>query len=659
MKKETLLIMLIIFSGLFVLLLGCGREKLQLKKETEYMDKILQMQNQEGAFVYRPASDTIISSKIISILNSVKMDSLPVCTEKYLMFLYNRERKWKKIIWQKAEANNLPDEISGHYLILANTLTGFDMKDVQKKGLLKEQVNKLISEQVVNGSWYDIFLITADNVKMLNKYYKLSKEESVLAAIKKANLWMNGQLSTAEGVGTYTEIDYILHCFYAKSLVDAPSDILEDHNVIKTIKKMERYYYLRDSREIKDINDPIEPAYCSDITGWFCYFLLTCPAVEEDVKTHLKEKISAYLLNNQKSSGYWLDEAGILPKDNNQIAIAVNILNALISLMPDLEEKITGSKDKAVSYLLSVQHDDGGWSDGVKEKELIDVTILNTINLLKLYKLTAIENYLTAAEKALVWLSDNYQKEKTLYESQYSRFGGAEVYSMYNYFDGLLSGLLPLISNLPNSQTAYQSISGYIYKQMESYENNDSSLNNSSQEIIMHLNALSMASGLYEADKDKFNNSSLLLKTKNTFTQILDLQSENGQWKRAMGAGNEIDITSYVCFVMKKTADTFDYDINRQLIKGINYILSKIPVEDSLDNFMESGIFPVPENTLVYTYILLNSFDEFKEKKYDIYRSTIKSWLESLIDRDFETGNPYVSFKLYGFYFPCTIDTPV
>ena len=131
------------------------------------MDKILQMQNHEGTFVYRPESDRIISSKIISILNSVKMDSISICTEKYLMFLYNRERNREKIIWQKTEENNLPDEIAEHYLILANTLTGFDMKSLEKKKLLKEQVNKLISEQTINGSWYDIFLITAENIKIL------------------------------------------------------------------------------------------------------------------------------------------------------------------------------------------------------------------------------------------------------------------------------------------------------------------------------------------------------------------------------------------------------------------------------------------------------------------------------------------------------------
>ena len=136
--------------------------------------------------------------------------------------------------------------------------------------------------------------------------------------------------------------------------------------------------------------------------------------------------------------------------------------------------------------------------------------------------------------------------------------------------------------------------------------------------------------------------------------RLPDGQEIRGKWENELeleGDLRKMDITPIVCFVLSKAERVMKYDSKDSIKRGIDYILSTIPLNSSLTNFVRDcrNRHVSPNDQLIYTYIVLNTCDEFKEKKYTQHRTKIKEWLETLLDEDFKKDNfVEAPFILYG-----------
>ena len=177
----------------------------------------------------------------------------------YVCDLLDTEILWESIEWDgnwneldakeiSPEIRKNSNEIGRHYRNLASAITILCniIDSFNNRNLLMDKitlgVNKLITEQEKDGSWYgrSFILYTSKNLQALNYYYKISNDRKVLLSIKKANSWFIREFGKSEN-----NMRNILACFYSKYVYNLP-DGLEEVTILEEMKEI----YLKEQENL-------------------------------------------------------------------------------------------------------------------------------------------------------------------------------------------------------------------------------------------------------------------------------------------------------------------------------------------------------------------------------------------------------------------------
>ncbi len=493
-------------------------------------------------------------------------------------------------------------------------------------------IKHMIEEQDDNGSWGNDAFSTSFSLKALCRYYKLSKQNTFIKVpVQKALNYLITEFEDAINIGKGNVI-FFYCCVLSEPLSELPCELKDDR--IKNIElEIRKYFYDRRNLKIKGMNNPLANKEYEDFpNAWLTHFMLRSNLLEKEEKEKIASEIANILLPEQHECGAW-------DKDEIRTSFTVNAVRTLYACgeyLPERQHEIKTAINKAVKYFKENQTADGGWSSG-RNVSYINTTISALDLMFEIYRLTGDEEYKERIESAMQWIDENYFK-KRIENDIFSPYNELDIALVETYINGK-----DILKDF--KQPGFSEYVEYILKNYESVVAGSSNQIN----LMAICNKLSIFSDIYNVvDIDK----KLIAGIKRDAEWITGCQGKDGRWKMSVKTdentgsfSGDIDLTSNICLALYKMdiAGIANYD--KPIKNGIDYILSTIHMDCSLENYLNITRDSPAEMKLVHTYMILNNHENFKGSKYEKQRKNICRLLEELLVNAKENIN--ISCKIF------------
>lgn len=533
---------------------------------------------------------------------------------------------WRRPIprWRDTDVDDMPPaELIDYYYEYTHALLALINVSDHDTDELRMYVTRLLDQQDADGSWggLTLALYTAHIVRMLNQYYALTANTTVLRAIVKANDWQLRQIEMAIEEAR-PPVLFVLCSYYAISLTNMPDVILLRPDAHTMLDLLRRQYYLRATTHLV-ANGPID--YLDEVTGWLVYTLIVDRGqmVTDEEKQTLCANVVESIVERQRPNGGWGQNQWAR---NDVTCMALRLLSAAMDHVSAAQRAfITERLDCGLQYLMSNQSPDGGWSVGERRRSFHHITALNAIALLRSHQPQAVR----AAIRGVDWLNDYYRSDR----DPSGEHANAVAPHASLSADAAATALV-----LEASVEAYRSTRSreYLYlpaqiaADLDRHDFRSGNWPCHPHDPIMFtartIEMISDISGVISVQKDA------LLTARQGAEWLRSAQSTNGGWQTSISSEHGVlyvDVTPFVCYALGKVeqAELGTYD--GTIRKGISHASTVLGQHSAYETLVSSSALGLPY--LVYLHLVLNQPGLGMEPGGATHRETTLRWLEAAL----------------------------
>ncbi len=488
-------------------------------------------------------------------------------------------------------------------------------------------IKRMIEEQGDNGSWGNDAFSTSFSLKALCRYYKSSKQNTFIKVpVQKALNYLITEFENAIKKGNGNVI-FFYCCILSEPLSELPAE-LKDQEIENIELEIKKYFYDRRNLKIKGVNNPLTSKEYEDFpNAWLTHFMLKSNLLNNEEKTIIASEITNILLPEQHECGAW-------DKDEIATSLTVNAVRTLYACgeyLPERQHGIKTAINNAVNFFKENQTADGGWSSDFNESYINTTT--SALNLMfDIYRLSGDEEYKERIESAMQWIDENYFK-KIIESDVFIPYNEQDIVLVETYIKGK-----DILKDF--KQPGFSEYVDYILKNYECAVDSGSSNQRSLMSVCYKLSIFADIYNVIDINKN------LITDIKRDAEWIIGCQGKDGSWKMSVKTDDNtgsfsggIDLTSNICLALYKMDIAGIANYNTAIKDGIDYILSTILMDCTLENYLKITTDSPAEMKLVHTYMILNNHKNFKDSKYEKQRKNIRRLLEELLVNEKENIN--------------------
>lgn len=349
------------------------------------VNSILLLQQDNGCWGKLSDADPLVTASVVESLKPYNSGIDFTGAYLYLFSVLKDENKWNNT-YQKEKAERSDKEIIRHYNKYLTSLSALLASEKGKDPILKQGIEKLISEQEEDGSFANEALFTSQAVLVLNSYYSVTKDEKIIKSIVNACNYLKNELERSNFDKVYLGL-----CSYALL------DTTHFNDIVVINKLLEEYN--------QEEFDPYALSYIHNVF----YFMLKTDYLEDSKKSLIVQKIlftkdfREKIKNNEVTNKIHLvNNAKLLKEAKNYVDESTKSeIDIYINCITDL--------------LVKSRDEDDTWTKGPAFVPSPIATLYNTATLFKSFQNIEKTEYLKAGEKGLNWL-DNFYSFRNLPE---------------------------------------------------------------------------------------------------------------------------------------------------------------------------------------------------------------------------------------------------
>ena len=491
-------------------------------------DELRLNQNENGSWG-KNEKDVVATAEVICFFENYKINV--EYGNAYTLIL---DTLMNEIKWEKSKEIDLqkPDiKVITHYRNILACLFALLPKGDEKDSLFVSGVEKLISEQQENGSFYNQILFTSQAIPLLNSYYYLKKSEKTLNAIKKAHNYLKAEIEKSN-------YDTLLLGLYSYALMD--TTIYNDKENINRL--IEQYFYGEFT--------PDKFSYYYNVL----YFMLKTDYLDKSMKFTLAQRImkNKTFIESIKNSK--------IRRTRKIVDYAKLLMEAKCYLEKEEKTEAENIIAHIIEWLKKNQFKDGSWANGPSHVPSFQVSTYNTASLFKISRTTADQKkYLNSAEKGMEWISEPLKNK-----SEYVNVNN--ISAAY-----LLSQVFYEADKSVKLNDDYKE----LYQNILNKSNNNWVVGNDNYTACFMINIISNSIGIIPRDE------TIISKAKKAVNLLTESWNENSGWQVTMnnprGGKATMDITDEVCFTLYKVQISgIEKKYEPFLVNGINHLLKTI-----------------------------------------------------------------------------------